>query len=83
MSQVLYQVVFSSCLYALKLGEAPCTNTHPRCATARDGMLPRTALVAEQLAAVSAVMPPPVQVERMTAVATRCCVLITLPLVAG
>ena len=41
------------------------------------------AVAAEQLTAVPAAGPPPVQVERMTAVAAHCCVLITLPLVAG
>ena len=41
------------------------------------------AVAAEQLTAVPAAVPPPVQVERMTAVAARCCVLIALPLVAG
>ena len=56
MSQVLYQVVFGSCLYALKLGEAPCTNTHPRFATSRNSMLPRTALVAENPTAVATVV---------------------------
>ena len=41
------------------------------------------AVATEQLAAVTAVVPPPVHVERVTAVAARSCVLIALPVVVG